>query len=175
MTARVLGDPWFWGRAWERLKEFRTTSLVELSILDFNILADWLENRETLRGAGPSCYYIDVQTLENIVRGSSETFPKTNLSLSESSNNSKKPVIFLLESCKYETPILLVFNYEERKALLLGIRVGDEGQISDAPDWLRVIWTAVGQFFGWDCGNSSVSTIILSWIPVRISAFNQSN
>jgi hypothetical protein len=172
MTARVLGDPWFWERAWEWLKEFKTTSLVDLSILDFNLLADWLENRETLRGAGPSCYYVDMRTLENIVQGSSEIFPKANLSLS--SNNSKKPVILLLESCpNYSTPILLVLNYEERKALLLGIRlgVGDECQISDAPEWLYHIWTAVGKFLGWDCGNSSVSMIILSWIPVRISVF----
>lgn len=169
MIARVLGDPWFWERAWERLKDFKTTSLVDLAILDFNLLADWLEHRETLRGAGPSCYYVDMRTLENIVQGSSENFPttKANLSLSESSINSKKPVILLLESCAYyETPILLVLNYEEGKALLLGIR--DECQISDAPEWLHDIWTAVGQFFGWDCSNSSVSMIILSWIPVRI-------
>lgn len=170
MTARVLGDPWFWERAWGRLKDFKTTSLVDLSILDFNLLADWLENRETLRGAGPSCYYIDMRTLENILRGSSESFPKTNLSLSETSNNSKKPVILLLESCaSYDTPILLVLNFEEGKALLLGIH--EECPMSDAPDWLHKIWTAVGQFYGWDCGNLSVSMIILSWIPVRISIF----
>ena len=170
MTARVLGDPWFWERAWEWLKEFKTNSIVHLSILDFNLLADWLENRETLRGAGPSCYYVDMRTLENVLQGSSEIFPKANLSLSESSNNSKKPVILLLKSCAhYETPILLVLNYEERKALLLGTR--DECPISDAPEWLHDIWTAVAQFFGWDCGNSSVSMIILSWIPVWISVF----
>jgi len=175
MIARVLGDPWFWERAWERLKEFKTTSLVDLAILDFNLLADWLEHRETLRGAGPSCYYVDMRTLENMVQGSTENFPtKAHLSLSESSINSKKPVILLLESLAcayYETPILLVLNYEEGKALLLGIPSRDECKISDAPEWLHDIWTAVGQFFGWDCSDSSVSMIILSWIPVRISVF----
>jgi len=169
MTDRVLGDPWFWGRAWERLSEFKTTSLVDLSILDFNLLANWLEHRETLRSASPYCYYIDMRTLENIVKGSSENFLKTNLSLSECSKISKKPVILLLGSCTdYETPILLVLNYDEGKALLLGTH--EETQRFDAPKWLHDIWTAVGHFFGWDCSNSSVSTIILRWIPVRIGS-----
>jgi hypothetical protein len=112
-----------------------------------------------------------MRTLKNIIQGSSEKFPKTNLSLSES-NNLKKPVILLLESCAcYETPIILILNYEEGKALLLGIR---DCLISDAPEWLHDIWTAVGQFFGWDCLNDS-SIIILSWIPVRISVFKSVN
>ena len=109
-----------------------------------------------------------MRTLENLVKGSSENFLKTNLSLSECSNNSKKPVILVLQSCAdYQTPILLVLNYEERKVLLLGIH--EERMRFDAPKWLHDIWKAVGHFFGWDCGNPPVSTIILSWIPVRMA------
>lgn len=149
------------------LSEFKTTSLVDLSILDFNLLADWLEHRETLRSASPYCYYIDMRTLESIVRGSSENLLKTNLSLSECSKNSKKPVILLLGSCAdYKTPILLVLNYDEGKALLLGVH--EESQGFDAPKWLHDIWTAVAHFFGWDCSNASISMIMLRWISVRI-------
>lgn len=154
------------------LSRFKTTSLIDLSILDFNLLADWLENRETLGSASLFYYYIDMRTLENLVHGSSEIFLKANLSLSECSNNSIKPVFLLLKACiYYETPILLVLNYEEGKALLLGTRC-DEDQIFVAPEWLRDIWRVVGQFFGWDCHDASVpSMIILSWIPVWIVTF----
>ncbi|KAF8803046.1 hypothetical protein BYT27DRAFT_7226128 [Phlegmacium glaucopus] len=166
MAARILGDPWFWGRAWEKLIKFNTTCPVDPAILDFNILADWLENRETLGGASPLCYYLDMRSLESIVHGSPEILLKANLLLPECSAP-KMPVVLLLEKCPgYERPVLLVLDYGQGKALLLGS--SDEGQILDTPEWFQEIWTAVACFFGWDYVVSSIPIILRSWMQAGL-------
>jgi hypothetical protein len=85
----------------------------------------------------------------------------------------KKPVFLLVEKCPdYSYPLLLVLNFEEEKALFLG--VSENGQRYDNPEWFDRIWRVVRQFFGWK-GHVCHDINLKNWIPVCFFHFQHQN
>lgn len=173
ILAILLGDPWFWGRAWAQLKEFDVFSLVGLSILDFHLLAEWLEKHEGLGASSAPCYYIDIRTLDKLCHGSTESSLRSHFLFPVDKIPPKKPVFLLLENCpSYGCPLLLVLNFEKEKALFLG--VSEDRRIYSNPEWLDTIWDAVGRFFGWE-SQACRHIIVKDWIPVCFFCFQWQN
>jgi hypothetical protein len=166
ILGRILGDPWFWGRAWEKLLTLNSASPIDLAILDFYLLSDWLENRTSFRNSSPPFYYIDIRTLKKLCQGAGEPSIK-GLFGREGAVVEKKLVFLLLESSPYERPSFLILNYEKGKALLLG--TSESKEMFNNPQWFHETWTAVANFFEWDCPSSaSASIVVQNWVAVGV-------
>jgi hypothetical protein len=173
ISAILLGDPWFWGKAWEQLKGFNVLSPIGLSILDFHLLAEWLEKCEGLGTSSPPCYYIDMRTLDQLCNGFTEISLRSYFSFPVERSLSKKLVFLLVETCPdYSYPLLLVLNFEEERALFLG--ANEDGRRYDHPGWFYTIWNAVGDFFGWET-YACRDIILKNWIPVCLFHFQRQN
>ena len=144
---------------------------VDLAILDFYLLSDWLENRKSNTNPGPSppFYYIDMRTIRKLRRGATD-LPIRGLFWGERAVVEQKLVFLLLEQCPpYEHPLFLILSHERGKALLLG--TSESKEMFNTPQWFDEIWTSVADFFEWDCpSSSSASIVVQNWIPV--SFFN---
>lgn len=132
-------------------------------------MAEWLEKRENLGASSPSCYYIDIRTLDKLCHGTTESTLRSDFSFSEDKIPPKKPVFLLVETCPdYAHPLLLVLNFEEEKALFLG--VNEDGRRYDNPAWFDRIWSVVALFFGWE-SYICHDIILKNWIPVSFFGF----
>lgn len=162
---RILGDPWFWGTVWEKLSGLNSASPIDLAILDFYLLSDWLENRKSNMNSSPPFYYIDMRTIRKLRGGTTELSIKE-LFGGERAVVEQKLVFLLLEEFPpYERPLFLILSYEKGKALLLG--TSESKEMFNNPQWFDEIWTSVADFFGWDCpGSASASIVVQNWIPV---------
>jgi hypothetical protein len=171
VLGRILGNPWFWGRVWEKLPGLNPASPIDLAILDFYLLSDWLENRKGLMNSSPPLYYVDLRTLKSLLQGTPDRSVK-GLFFGEVAALDKKPVFLLLEKLlpDHNWPLLLILNYEKKKALLLGTT--ETKEMFNNPPWFRVIWTRVADFFEWDCPSpASASILVQPWIPVGFSPY----
>lgn len=168
ISAIVLGDPWFWGTAWDRLKNYTTKDPLDLSILDFHFMGEWLEKREVWGESMPPCYYVDMRSLKKLQSRSTVCSLKEHLSLSVDSELPKALVFILMEKCPdHDKPFLLVLNYRqgEEKALILGI--DPDSRKFMRPKWFCDIWKLVAEALGWKSSNVESITILLQkWTNV---------
>lgn len=140
----MLGDPWFWGNAWEKLQLLDPGRPVDLSILDFHLMAEWLEKRENLGNTFPSCYYVDMRTLDNSTTLSICSL-RQRLSLPIDSPLPMEPVFLLVR--RDRGPLLLIFNYFEECTLILG-GLENKGEAA-VPPWIANLWVSVAELFNW--------------------------
>jgi hypothetical protein len=140
-----------------------SASPIDLAILDFYLLSDWLENRRS--NSSPPFYYIDMRTLRKLREGVADLSIKR-LFWGEDAVAEQKLVFLLLEEFSpYDRPLFLILSYKERKALLLG--TSESKEVFSNPQWFNKTWTSVANFFEWDCPNSaSASIVVQNWIPV---------
>jgi len=168
----ILSDPHFWVNAWETLKSFNHEYPVNISILDFHILAEWLERGQKDKRGHQFCYYIDMLTLKRIREGWPSGFIRACLLLPKLDALPKREVFFIETNFPghNETPLLVVLNHKLEKVLILGINQdysdSDPEQESRHGSWLYNIWTQVANQFGWATSNTSVSILFRSWIHV---------
>lgn len=140
-----------------------SASPIDLAILDFYLLSDWLENRRI--NSSSSFYYIDMRTVQKLHQGVVKPSTKE-LFWREGEAVRKKPVFLLLEHASlYNRPHFLILNYEIKKALLLG--TAESTEKFNNPQWFQETWTSVADFFGWDFPSStSASIVVQNWISV---------
>ncbi|KDR65092.1 hypothetical protein GALMADRAFT_148995 [Galerina marginata CBS 339.88] len=167
----LMGDPWFWGRAWNGLRVMNDDGPIPIEVIDLYLLSCWHDLREASSGTIPNCYYIDERTAREISKGSQSVDLREILLVTRDLPLQRFPVLTILKGNEAGPgpafPLLLLLNYELNQVIVLGWNQKEENRwIDSIPEWMRVLWRKVGESLGWM--PSLLPTIsAMNWITVE--------
>jgi hypothetical protein len=157
----VLGNPKFWALSWEALKNITVQSFLPMLILDFYLLARYLDSP---RNHG--CHYVNVATYRKLQDGVPVAELRDTLSLPQLGTTIEMvPVVLLVDVSErphHEKLALLILNYELGKVIILDPADQYRGDI-------QAMWMAIGRLFNWKTIALNPSIFHEQWITVSHS------
>jgi len=154
----VLGNLKFWALSWEALKKIMVQSFLPMLILDFYLLARYLDSSRNY-----GCHYVDVATYGKLQDGAAVEELRDKLSIPQLGTILEMvPVVLLVDSSQipnHEKLALLILNYQLGKVIILDPEDQYQGDV-------QAMWMAIGRLFNWSSIALSPSILCEQWIEV---------
>lgn len=168
--ATHLANSVLWVAAYQSLETLKPGSLVKLSVLDFFL--SWKSYQSQHSGdSAYGFYYLNTETIQKLSGNPDHDNPLVKKCLGfDTQPINHAPVIFLV-TFRQNTYFLALFDFSEKKALILGRHALQQlDSVTAHAEWESwngpVLWKRIGRAFNW----------LPSWIqPVRPTVVYEAN